>query len=232
MKLEKDDHFLFVIYCNCLIFLVWILNQPGRWVTRETSSSHQRHGKRRGAVDRSVLHSPLGSLSRGAQLLVVLTVGGQWELCWQGCDTETPPAPTWHAVGPQLSGVAQSWSAVCDPVWWVIPPGPSRGAVGLSCSRPLALAAPAGLSSLGVHRACLPVGFPFLPNPTLPLIEVRHKVFFYNTVPLWYSVFNVIDTMLVLAQNHLRGLFQNSDQQLWVVEEGNQGSVMRITGQS
>lgn len=91
-------------------------------MTRKTSRSHQRHGKRRGAVDRSVLHTPLGSLSRGAQLLVSLTVGGQWELRWQGCDTETPPAPAWHAVGPPFSVVAQSWSAVGDPVRWVVPP--------------------------------------------------------------------------------------------------------------
>ena len=86
-----------------------------------------------------------------------------------------------------------------------------------------ALAAPASLSSLDIHHTCLPVFFPFLSIPTLPLIEMHHNVFFYNTVPLWYSIFNVIDIMLFLAQNHLRGLFKNSCQQLWVVEEGKPG---------
>ena len=85
------------------------------------------------------------------------------------------------------------------------------------------LAAPASLSSLDIHHTCLPVFFPFLSICTLPLIEMHHNVFFYNTGPLWYSIFNVIDIMLFLAQNHLWGLFKNSDQQLWVVEEGKPG---------
>lgn len=62
-------------------------------MTRKTSSSHQRHGKRRGAVDRSALHSPLGSLSRGARLLALLAVGGQWELRGQGCDLRRRQPP-------------------------------------------------------------------------------------------------------------------------------------------
>ena len=86
-----------------------------------------------------------------------------------------------------------------------------------------ALAAPASLSSLDIHCTCLPVFFPVLSIPTLPLIEMHHNDFFCNTVPLWYSMFNVVDSMLFLAQNHLWGLFKNSDQQLWVVEERQPG---------
>ena len=217
----------FVTYCNCLlIFLVWTLNQPGRWVTKKMSSSYQHHGKHCGAMDRFVLYIPLCSLSHGTP--GVTDIGRLTPLAGLS-DTEVLLGHTWHVVGPQFSWVAWSCSTV-TPLWPHLMGHPFWPLQGSCLSQTVpsllpsaALAAPASLSSLDIHHTCLPVFFPFLSIPTLPLIEMHHNVFFYNTVPLWYSIFNVKHIMLFLAQNHLQGLFKNSDQQLWVVEEGKPG---------
>ena len=137
----------------------------------------------------------------------------------------------WGAVSPYLAcsrpSVQLSCSVMFDCLWphlmghpfWLIQESCLSQTVP-SLLPSAALAAPASLSSLDIHHACLPVFFPFLSILSLSLIEMHHNVFFYSTVPLWYSIFNVIDIMLFLAQNHLQGLFKNSDQQLWVLEEG------------
>ena len=117
----------FVTYCSCLlIFLVWILNQAGRWVTQKMSSSYQHHGKHDGAVYSTVQPEPWNSTPG------VIDSGRLTGTPLAGLsDTEVPSAHTWHVVGPQFSWVAQSCLTVCDPIWWVIPSDPSRGAVCL-----------------------------------------------------------------------------------------------------
>ena len=166
----------------------------------------------------------------GAAWAMELHSWGHWQWKANGhssgrvVNTEMPSAHTWHVVGPQFSSVMFDclWPHLMGHPFWPIQ-GSCLSPTVPSLLPSAALAAPASLSSLDIYRTCLPVFFPVLSIPTLPLIEMHHNDFFCNTVPLWYSMFNVIDNMLFLAQNHLRGLFKNSDQQLWVVEERQPG---------
>ena len=122
----------FVTYCNCLIFLVWILNQPGRWVTQKMSSSYQHHWEAPWCHGQICAVYSTGQPEPWNSTPAVIDSGRLTGTPLAGLsDTEVLSAHTWHVVGPQFSLVAQACLTVCDPLWWVIPSDPSRGAICL-----------------------------------------------------------------------------------------------------
>ena len=94
----------------------------------------------------------------------------------------------WGAISPYLAcsrpSVQLSCSVMFDCLWPHLMGHPFWPIQGSCLSQTVpsllpsaALAAPASLSSLGIHHTCLPVFFPFLSISTLALIEMHHDAF-------------------------------------------------------